>query len=142
MNEDLPAYKTKTRKLPGTHWRQVSKKAFGLYKEIKSKTKRRPYVRSAHFNKQKIFLELFWHHLHEKENIGDKTRRAKYFPCAIELIRDSRLEPISKRNPNRRSEILHRFIGITPDNERFFVQIKEDENTGQKWLMSVFPEQK
>lgn len=132
-------YKTKARKLPGTHWWQVSKKASGLYKEITSKTKRRPYVRSAYFDKQKVFLGLFWQHLHEKENIRDKVRRLKYFPCAIELIQKTRVEPISKENPNRPGEIVHRFAGSTPDNELFFVQIKEDRRTNQKWFMSVFP---
>lgn len=132
-------YKIKSRKLPGTHWRQVIEKAFGQYKTIKRKTKRRPYIRSAYFKKEKIFLELFWHHLHEKANIKDKTRRLKFFPCAIELIQNSKLTPITKNNPNRRNEKLHRFAGKTPDNDCFFVQIKENEKNGQKWLISVFP---
>lgn len=137
---DIPqAYKVKTRRLPGTHWSRLLKKAFGSYKEIKRKSKRRPYVRSAYFDKQKIFLELFWRHLHEKENLRDKSRRVAYFPAAIELIQNSRLEPISKENPNRKGEIVHRFAGITPEQELFFVQIKEDRRKDQKWLMSVFP---
>ncbi len=132
-------YKTKVRKLPGTHWWQVSKRASQLYKGISSKTKRRPYVRSVYFNKEKIFLGLFWHHLHEKDNMSDKVRRLKYYPCALELIQKTSYEPISKENPNRPGEILHRFAGSTPDNELFFVQIKEDKRNGQKWLISVFP---
>ncbi|MDA2936389.1 hypothetical protein MYX06_04195 [Patescibacteria group bacterium AH-259-L05] len=135
-------YQTKTKKLSGTTYREAYKKAIGFYKEIKSKTKRRPYVRSAYFNKEKIFLETFWHHLHEKKNFRDKARRVKYFPCAIELIEKSRHEPSSKENPNKRSEILHRFAGATKDKELFFVQIREDKRTGQKWLMSVFPFEK
>ena len=132
-------YKTKARKLPGTHWWQVSKTASQFYKAIVSKTKRRPYVRSVYFNKQKIFLGLFWEHLHTKENVRDKVRRLKYLPCAIELIQHTRCEPTSKENPNHRSEIVHRFAGSTPENEIFFVQIKEDRHKNQKWLMSVFP---
>ena len=66
----------------------------------------------------------------------------KYFPCAIELIQKSRVEPSSKENPNKRSEILHRFAGATKDSEIFFVQIKEYKKTDQKWLMSVFPMEK
>lgn len=132
-------YKTKVNPLTGTHWRQVLKKAFGQYKEIISQSKRRPYVRSAYWDKQKVFLGLFWHHLHEKENIRDKTRRLKYFPCAIELIRNNRIQPVSKKDPNRRDDIVHRFAGITPNNELFFVQIKEDTRKQQKWLISVFP---
>ena len=135
----MKIYKTKVKKLSGTRYADIYKKAFGLYAQIKSKTKRRPYMRSAYFNKDKIFLELFWRHLHEKKNLHDKTRRVKYFPCAIELIRHSRFEPMSKENPNRRSEIVHRFAGVTIEKNLFFVQIKEEKRTGQKWLMSVFP---
>ncbi len=132
-------YRTKTRKLPGTHWHQVMGKAFGQFKIIKSKTKRRPYVRSAYFNKEKIFLGIFWSHLHEKTNVGDKTRRLKFYPCAIELIQNSKIKPTTKQNPNKNGELLHRFIGTTPENELFIVQIKEDKNNKQKWLISVFP---
>ncbi|MBI4135738.1 hypothetical protein HY477_03330 [Candidatus Uhrbacteria bacterium] len=131
-------YKTRARKLSGTHWPRLLKKAFGQYKEITSKSKRRPYVRSAYFDKQKVFLGIFWQHLHEK-NLRDKARRVAYFPCAIELIQKTRQEPTSKENPNRKGEIVHRFEGSTPDNEIFFVQIKEDRRTNQKWFISVFP---
>jgi len=132
-------YRTKIKKLPGTHWYQVIEKAFGQYKKIKHKTKRRPYIRSAYFKKEKIFLELFWNHLYEKTNLRDKTRRLKFFPCAIDLIENDKYEPTSKENPNRRDEILHRFIGSTPNDEVFFVQIKEEKKSGQKWLVSIFP---
>ncbi|MFA7245160.1 MAG: hypothetical protein WC070_03210 [Candidatus Magasanikbacteria bacterium] len=132
-------YKTKTKKLPGTHWYQVIENGLEQYKKIKNKTKRRPYVRSAYFKKEKIFLELFWNHLYEKANIRDKTRRLKYFSCAIELIENSKYSPTSKENPNKKSEILHRFMGSTPEDEVFFVQIKEEKKNGQKWLISIFP---
>lgn len=136
---DVQAYKTKARKLPGTHWHQVMKKAFGQYKEIKSRTKRRPYVRSAHFNKEKIFLGIFWQHLHEKTNLNDKTRRLKYFPCAIELMQNSRVKPTTQASKEEPNVYLHRFAGITPDGDRFFVQIKEQRKNKQKWLISMFP---
>jgi hypothetical protein len=42
-------------------------------------------------------------------------------------------------NPNKRSEILHRFSGTTTHGEIFFVQIKEDLKKGQKHFISVFP---
>lgn len=135
----MQIYRTKVKRLPGTHWRQVIEKAFGQYKIIKQKTKRRPYIRSTYFKKEKIFLELFWSHLHEKTNIGDKTRRLKYFPCAIELIENSSYEPTTKENPNRKDELLHRFMGSTPNDEVFYVQIKEERKSKQKWLISIFP---
>ena len=138
----MKAYRTKAIKLTGTNFHEVNQKASGLYKQIKKKTKRRPYIRSAYFNKSKIFLKSFWNHLFEKKNWRDRARRLKYFPCAIELIRHSKYEPISKENPNKSTEILHRFAGITKDNDIFYVQVKESKKSGEKWLMSVFPEEK
>ncbi|OGH66425.1 MAG: hypothetical protein A3B90_00240 [Candidatus Magasanikbacteria bacterium RIFCSPHIGHO2_02_FULL_41_13] len=132
-------YKTKIQKLPGTHWHQVIEKAYFQYKEIKRKTKRRPYIRSAYFKNEKIFLELFWNHLYEKANIRDKTRRLKYFPCAIELIKNSKLKPTTQISTEESNVHLHRFAGITPEGDTFFVQIKEERKRGQKWLVSMFP---
>ncbi len=138
----MKIYQTNTSKVAGTKWSESYKKAFVFYKLIKIKTKRKPYVRSAYFNKDKIFLDLYWHHLHQKLSLADKTRRVKYFPCAIELIQKSRYEPVSKENPNKSSEIFHRFAGVTKDKDLFFVQIKEDKRSGQKWLISTFPVEK
>lgn len=66
----------------------------------------------------------------------------KFFACGVELIQKSRYEPVSKKNPNKSGEILHRFAGATKDNELFFVQIKEDKSTSKKFLISVFPIEK
>lgn len=137
----MKVYKTKTKPFSGTRYGDISPAAFRLYNQIKKRSKRRPYVRSAYFKKEKIFLELFWKHLLDKKNFQDKARRLKYFPCAIELIQKSNFEPISKENPNKKSEILHRFYGLTVDNELFCIQIKEEKNkkNKQKFLMSTFP---
>ena len=132
-------YQTKTDPIAGTNYAEVYKKAFYLYKEIKKKTKRRPYIRSKYFKKDKIFLQLFWNHLHEKLNHRDKTRRIKYFLCAIDLIKNSNFDPESKENIDRRSEIFHRFSGKTKAGDLFFVQIKEEKRFGEKWLISTFP---
>lgn len=135
----IQAHTTKSKKLPGTNFSEVYKKAFSLYAQIKKRSKRRPYIRSKYFKKDKIFLGLFWQHLHEKLNHRDKTRRVKYFPCAIELLQNTKFDPASKENPNEKTEILHRFTGITSEKEIFFVQVKEDKKTAQKYLVSVFP---
>lgn len=135
----MQAYKTKTKKLAGTDFYEVRKKAFGLYLRIKKRSKRKTYVRSTYFKKDKVFLDLFWSHLFEKKHFADLMRRMKFYPYAIELIQCSKFEPVSKDNPNRPSEILHRFGGITTDREMFFVQIKEDKKSGKKWFISVFP---
>lgn len=136
----MKVYQTKVKKLTGSDYGEIRFKANALYKQIKSKTRRRTYVRSAYFKKDKVFLDLFWDHLWQK-NWRDRVRRLKYYPCALDLIKNSRLEPISKQNPNKENEILHRFAGITPHKELFFVQVKEDKKTDQKLFMSVFPEE-
>lgn len=138
MNE----YKTKSRKLPGTHWRKVINDAVTVYKKIINKTKRRPYIRSAYFDKEKIFLGLFWHHLHEKTNIRDKTRRLKFFSCAMELIQNSKCKPTTQNSKEEQNIRLHRFAGISADGDHFFVQIKENIDSDQKWLISIFPFEK
>lgn len=135
-------YKTKTKKFAGTSYTEIRKKAFSLYQEIKRKSKRKPYVRSAYFKKGKIFLALFWGHLFKEKNYWDQMRRMKFYACGIELIQKSHFEPISKENPNKPGEILHRFAGTSADNKPFFVQIKEDKKTSQKWLISIFPVEK
>jgi len=139
---NMKAYKTKTKKSAGTSYPEIRKKAFGLYKKIKHKSKRKPYIKSVYFKKDKIFLDLFWSHLFKEKNYWDQMRRMKFFACGIELIRKSNIEPISKENPNKYGEILHRFAGASRDNELFFVQIKEDKKTSKKWLISIFPIEK
>jgi len=116
----IKAYRTKSKRLTGTNYGEVHRKTFNLFTQIKKKSKRRVYIRSTYFKKDKIFLSLFWHHLMEKHH-KDRLRRLKYFYCAIELIRESR------------------FAGVTADNELFYVQIKENKRNGQKYFISVFP---
>lgn len=135
----MKVYKVKTKHLGGTNYKEVYKKARSIYDKIKKRTKRKPYIRSAYFKREKIFLDLFWSHLFEKKNFPDIMRRMKFFPCALELIRESGFEPQSKENPNKTSEILHRFCGETAEKDIFFVQIKENKRNGKKWLISVFP---
>lgn len=62
----MRVYKTKVKPFAGTSYHEIKKKAFGLFNEIKKKTKRKPYIRSAYFGKQKVFFELFWEHLFKK----------------------------------------------------------------------------
>lgn len=136
----MKVYQTKVKRLAGTDYREIHSKALVIYKQIKNKTKRKPYIRSSYFKSDKIFLDYFWRHLWEK-NWRDRVRRLKYYPCALDLIKNSKAEPVSKQNPNKPTEILHRFAGLTRDKELFFIQIKEDKKTNQKFLMSIFPEQ-
>ena len=109
-----------------------------IFKEIERKTKRRPYVRSAYFNKQKVFFDYFWLHLFQKSP-KQRFKRLKYFKASLELIKYSRNAPSIKSNPNKKDEILYRFAGLTREKELFYVQIKEDKKSDRKYFMSCFP---
>lgn len=132
------SYQTKTGRLPGTNYKEVYKKAQDIFKDIKRQTKRKPYLRSAYFLKQKVFFDYFWIHLFEKQR-PERFRRLKYFAAAIELIQKSRNHPVSMQNTSKQSEMLHRFTGKTSDGEIFYVQIKENKRKETKQFMSVFP---
>ncbi|MDZ7586291.1 MAG: hypothetical protein U0946_00935 [Patescibacteria group bacterium] len=134
----MPPYLAKSKELTGTNYAGVFKQARQLFKSIKARTKRRPYLRSVYFHKQKIFFDFFWQHLAQKR-YPDRVRRLRYFPCAIELILKSRIHPESMDNPTNKGEILHRFSGMTKSNQLFYVHIKEDKRKGNKQLMSIFP---
>ncbi len=131
-------YITKIKKYAGTNYGEVYAKAKFLYNSISSKSKRRPYIRSAFFRKEKIFLDLFWLHLAEK-NKNDRLRRLRQYACAIDLIQKTRLKPDLQRNRERSNEILYRFYGRNGSEEDFIVQIRENIKTKEKNFMSVFP---
>jgi hypothetical protein len=134
----MQAYQVKAKKLTGSSYAELEPKARRLYRIEQHRTKRTPYIRSAYFKKDKVFLTHFWNHMAQKRQ-RDRKRRLRYLPCAIDLIRHSHVEPVSKENPNKRTVILHRFAGITENKEVFYVQITEDKKTGNKYLVSVFP---
>lgn len=134
----MRVYQTKADALSGTDFHEVWKKASFIYKKIKKKSKRQPYLRSVYFKKQKVFLGLFWDHLFEK-SWPDRLRRLRYFAATVELIERSHFEPSSKEDPNSRGVLLHRFIGITKGKEIFTIQIKEHKSSGKKYLISIFP---
>ncbi len=131
-------YQTKIKKLLGTSYGEVVKHAYFLFNQIKKRTKRRPYIRSVYFNKQKIFFDYFWDHLHQKSP-KERFKRLKYFEAAIEVIKSSRNAPSIRENPNKRNETLYRFAGLTRDKELFYAQIKEDKKHSRKYFMSCFP---
>ncbi len=132
-------YQTRSAKLSGTSYKEIYKNAFAFYRAIKRKSKRRPYIRSVYFGKEKVFLGLFWQHIEDHLHYNDRVRRLKYFVCGLELIQNSKYDPASKENPHKTSEMLHRFTGSTKNKEIFHVQIKEDKRTGEKFLISIFP---
>ncbi len=131
-------FNTKINPLPGSKYSEVYPRAYLIYGQIASLTKRHPYVRSAYFGGQKVFLEYFWSDLWMK-NWRDRVRRLKYYPCAIDLLKYSRINPNIIENPNKQSEIFYRFIGMTRNGQKFAVQVKENRKKLRKYFMSVFP---
>jgi len=132
-------FQAKTKSIPGTDFREVHKKAMAMFIQIKKQSKRRTYVRSAYFDKDKIFLDILWSHLFGKANWRDRVRRIKYFPPAMELIKHSKFKPKTKENPNKAGEIFHRFSGITTNSELFHIQIKEHIKNRTKISYVDFP---
>lgn len=131
------SYQVTAKQFTGTSYDEVVRKARRLFHDLERQTRRQPYLRSAYFGKRKIFLNYFWLHLDQKPK-RERIHRMIFLPCAVELIRNSRNVPSSKPNPNAAKETLHRFTGLTPDKETFYVQIKEDQKTKRLSLMSVF----
>jgi hypothetical protein len=136
----MDPYHTSTSSIPGSNYSEIYPRAWALYKKIRLKTHRRPYIRSKYFTKDKVFLDYFWQHIREK-NLPDRARRLKYYSCALDLIQNSKNNPTSKSNPNKRSDKLHRFAGMDSNGNMFFVQIQEDAR-GRKNLISIFPSKK
>jgi len=82
-------YQTKSKKISGTSYGEVFHNALKVFDKIKKKTKRRPYVRSAYFKKEKIFFDYFREHLFQK-SAKDRMNRLKFFGAAVELVKHSR----------------------------------------------------
>lgn len=131
-------YQTKTKELSGTSYAEIKKEAAFLFNQIKRQTKRRPYILSAYFRKQKIFFDYFWVHLFEK-NHKERVKRLRYFAASIELIKKSKNHPDIEKRSTDNKQIFYRFLGSLKNGELFFVQIKEDRKTGKKYFMSCFP---
>jgi hypothetical protein len=129
-------YESKYNVLPGTSYEEVLKLARGQFHAIQKRNPRRQaYIRSQYFNKDKIFMTIFWDHLSQKRRV-DKLRRLKYYACAIDLLRHSTLDP---EIVIEKGQILYRFAGIAKDDSKFFIQVKVDKRTGRKDFMSVYP---
>jgi len=131
-------YQTTSPIIPGSNYAEVRKKALIYYSAIEKQTKRRPYIRSVYFKKQKVFFDYFWIHLAQKNHLI-QTERLKYLLVAVELLKYSHVQPEIKNNPNKKNERFYRFFGITKSRQFFGVQIKENLTHERKFLMSVFP---
>jgi len=130
-------YQTNKNIISGTSYAEMKKIVNRLFKNIEKKTKRKPYILSAYFKKQKIFFDYFWIHLFEK-NHKERVKRLRYFEAALYLIRHSRNHPTIEKRETNKKQIFYRFAGLTKNKELFYVQIKENKKTGSKYFMSCF----
>lgn len=137
----MKTYKSKYGKLHGSSYEEVAPLARKEFQRVKKLTKRQPYVRSAYFARDKIFLSLFWEHLAQKHR-GDRTSRLKLYICMLDLLRHTKHAPDTIFSADNLNTMLHRFSGETKEGELFYVQVKEDKRTGRKDVISVFPKGK
>ncbi len=109
-----------------------------LFRSIQKQTKRKPYVRSAYFRKDKIFFDYFWTHLNKK-TFPDRARRLKLLPPAIDLMRTSMQSPKTYVDVQDPKAIRHQFFGMTRERSLFCVIIQHNHSSGKKNLLSIFP---
>lgn len=133
----MQSYKSKLKLLPGTSYDEVIKIARQEHKKIEKLTKRQPYVRSTYFNKDKIFVSMFWTHLMQKDR-KVRLKRLKFYSAAIDLMRNTRCEPETIFRKDDLSVFTHRFYGITKEGVEYCVQVKQDKRSGRKDFMSVY----
>lgn len=131
-------FRCRSRPLTGHKYADIMPQIRQIFRALQRQTKRRTYVRSAFFKKDKIFFDYFWIHINQKLK-HDRTRRLRFFACALELLRVSKNPPrtfIKKELPN---VIYHEFLGQARDGSRFAVIIKQHRDSGKKYLLSLFP---
>jgi hypothetical protein len=134
----MNSYKTKATTLKGTSYEELVKVSRKKYGEVKSQSRRSPYVKSKYFNGSKVFLNLFWDHIVQKRR-GERVKRLVFYGCALELIKETRIPPEVAVKEKLVKVLYYRFNGISRDGLEFIVQVKENKSTGRKDFMSVFP---
>lgn len=138
----MQVYKSKYSQLPGTTYNEIVAAARREYHIAQKRTPRRiPYVRSAYFAKDKVFLNTFWDHLKQKHP-SEQVRRLKFYLAALDLLRNTACTAESIIERNNPDVFLHRFAGQTQDGQYFYVQVKDNRRSGRKDFMSVFPSKK
>ncbi len=130
-------YQCKTKIFSGTDYAEVLAPARQLFHQYEANTRRQANIRSPLFGKDKVFLAAFWEHL-AKKNRKDKTRRLKFYACALELITKANIPPESEPYKDKQAR-LYRYRGQVAGGQRFTVQISQNKN-GRKYFTSVFPE--
>lgn len=127
-------YQSKYDRIRGSSDKEIfyeARRVFNFYQ----RKRRLPYVRSKYFDKQKVFLSMFWKHLNDKSP-PDRRRRIVYLRAAIDVMINSRIEPESFIV---NSIVYYRFYGETKGGEKFVSQIMKDKKAN-RYFMSCFPE--
>lgn len=132
------AYQCKAKPFSGHRFVDIIPQARKLLRTLQKQTKRRVYIRAVYFHKDKIFFDFFWQHMQTKSAV-DRARRLKYLPCALELLRNSRCDPISFMDEYQSGIIKHEFKGNSPDGMNFSVIVQEDRKTNKKQLLTLYP---
>ncbi|MDR2672188.1 MAG: hypothetical protein LBC35_02620 [Coriobacteriales bacterium] len=126
-------FKSRHTNLSGSNDRELYHKARAIQQAMTAGSRRRPYVRSKFFNRQKVFLDIFWTHLFAK-NPGERRRRIALFACVVDLVQNTTYQPEIYVRGNER---FYRFFGVSKNGVRFAVQIKQDRKKAL-YLLSVF----
>ena len=127
-------YRVKSQPFSGTNYTELYRKARLFFKRIHLNPRRKLFIKSAYFHKQKIFFDHFWEHLLQK-SIKQRKQRLKYLPCMKELLENSLTNPRVTIQSN--SEKYYRFLGQVTNGAYFAVQIKEKNHKLQ--CISIFP---
>lgn len=130
----MGVYHTKCEALSGTSWKETHAAAKDAHKSYIGSARRRAYIRSPLFQRDKVFIDTYWRTLGTR-NFRDRQRRLSFLPCGLELIKHAHF---SKQEVVESKRRYYHFDGVTPAGKSFSVHIKED-GAGRRYLMSVFP---
>ena len=133
----MHVYTSKYSRLSNSSYNGALKQARSEYNAIAHATKRQPYIKSKYFSGEKEVCAVFWTHLMDK-NQKDRTKRLRFYKAALDLLRNSQINPDTITSAEDQRMLLYRFYGITKDGSYFCVQVKEDIRTKRKDFMSVF----
>lgn len=138
----MATYKSRYELLPGSSYEELIKQARQVYHGLQKSTPRRvPYIRSKYFNKEKVFINVFWEHLNQKSR-KERVARLKYYKCALDLLSHGGNSPNTIIPNTEKQAVLYRFYGFTKSSQCFCVQVKENSRNKRKDFLSVYPVRK
>lgn len=137
--KNMSYFQSKYHQLPGTSYQEVINAAYYHHQKLQRRNpRRRVYVRSKYFKRDKVFLTLFWPHLLQKRK-GEQIRRAKLYLCALDLLRNYQDLDGAVIDRSHPESVLLRFKGRTKDGVLFIVQVKYQIRSDRRDFISVYP---